>query len=69
MLDEPGHGPADAHPTNAGVAETAGGDSSEFVQSLERGLSVIRAFDAEHPKLSLSEVAAITKLSRAAARR
>ena len=41
----------------------------DFVQSLERGLSVIRAFDAEHPKLTLSEVAASTGLSRAAARR
>ncbi len=42
---------------------------ADFVQSLERGLAVIRAFDGEHPKLSLSEVAAITRLSRAAARR
>ncbi len=42
---------------------------ADFIQSLERGLSVIRAFDAEHPKLSLSEVAASTGLSRAAARR
>ena len=41
----------------------------DFVQSLDRGLSVIRAFDAEHPKLTLSEVAASTGLSRAAARR
>jgi IclR family transcriptional regulator, pca regulon regulatory protein len=41
----------------------------DYVQSLERGLLVIRAFDAEHPKLSLSEVAASTGLSRAAARR
>lgn len=41
----------------------------DYVQSLERGLSVIRAFDADHPKLSLSEVAAATGLSRAAARR
>jgi IclR family pca regulon transcriptional regulator len=41
----------------------------DYVQSLERGLSVIRAFDAEHPKLTLSEVAARTGLSRAAARR
>ena len=40
-----------------------------FVQSLERGLSVIRAFDADHANLSLSEVAAATGLSRAAARR
>jgi IclR family transcriptional regulator, pca regulon regulatory protein len=45
---------------------TADGD---FVQSLERGLAVIRAFDAEHRMLSLSEVAAATGLSRAAARR
>ncbi|HEY7263555.1 MAG TPA: IclR family transcriptional regulator C-terminal domain-containing protein [Trebonia sp.] len=50
-----------------GSDEQAG--DSDFVQSLERGLSVIRAFDAEHPKLSLSEVAALTGLSRAAARR
>jgi IclR family pca regulon transcriptional regulator len=42
---------------------------SDFVQSLERGLGVIRAFDAEHPKLTLSEVARITGLTRAAARR
>lgn len=40
-----------------------------FVQSLARGLSVIRSFDAEHPRLSLSEVAARTGLSRATARR
>jgi IclR family pca regulon transcriptional regulator len=41
----------------------------EFVQSLERGLAVIRAFDAEHPQLTLSEVARVTGLTRAAARR
>ena len=41
----------------------------DYVQSLERGLSVIRAFDADHPKLTLSEVATATGLSRAAARR
>jgi len=41
----------------------------DFVQSLERGLSVIRVFDADHANLSLSEVAAATGLSRAAARR
>ena len=43
--------------------------SSEFVQSLARGLTVITAFDADRPKLSLSEVAVITGLSRATARR
>jgi len=43
--------------------------STEFVASLERGLSVIRAFDADHPSLSLSDVARATGLSRASARR
>lgn len=42
---------------------------TDFVQSLERGLAVIRAFDAEHPQLTLSEVARATGLTRAAARR
>jgi IclR family transcriptional regulator, pca regulon regulatory protein len=42
---------------------------SYFVQSLERGLAVIRAFDAEHPELTLSDVARETGLTRAAARR
>lgn len=40
-----------------------------FVQSLERGLAVIRAFDADRPELTLSEVAKVTGLTRAAARR
>lgn len=42
---------------------------SHFVQSLQRGLDVIRAFDAEHPTMTLSEVARATGLARAAARR
>ena len=41
----------------------------EFVQSLERGLAVIRAFDADHPQLSLSDGARATGLNRASARR
>lgn len=40
-----------------------------FVQSFARGLSVIRAFDAEHPQLTLSEVAARADITRAAAGR
>jgi IclR family pca regulon transcriptional regulator len=40
-----------------------------FVQSLERGLAVIRAFDGDHPQLTLSEVARRSGLTRAAARR
>src|ERR671918_210440 len=42
---------------------------SDHVQSLERGLAVIRAFDAEHRELGLSDVARATGLTRAAARR
>jgi IclR family pca regulon transcriptional regulator len=42
---------------------------TEFVQSLERGLGVIKAFDGDHPALTLSEVAARSGLTRAAARR
>jgi len=44
-------------------------DSPDYVQSLHRGLLVIRTFDAEHPAMTLSEVAARARLSRAAARR
>lgn len=40
-----------------------------YVQSLARGLEVISAFDAEHQRMSLSEVAEATDMSRAAARR
>jgi IclR family pca regulon transcriptional regulator len=40
-----------------------------FVQSLERGLAVIRCFSDERPRLTLSEVSRRTGLSRAAARR
>ena len=43
--------------------------SPDFVQSLERGLAVIRAFGPEQSELTLSEVARITGLTRAAARR
>lgn len=39
------------------------------VQSLARGLAVIRAFDETRPEMTLSEVARITELSRASARR
>lgn len=43
--------------------------SPEFVHSVERGLSVIRAFSRERPELTLTEVAEATGLTRAAARR
>ncbi|WP_369250553.1 IclR family transcriptional regulator C-terminal domain-containing protein [Streptomyces sp. R41] len=40
-----------------------------FVRSFERGLAVIRVFGADHPELTLSEVARACDLTRAAARR
>ena len=40
-----------------------------FVRSFERGLAVIRSFDADHPARTLSEVARACGLTRAAARR
>src|SRR5690242_19673881 len=42
---------------------------SDFVQSLDRGLAVIRAFGPDQERLSLSEVARATGLTRAASRR
>jgi len=49
--------------------ETDAAASADFVQSLARGLAVIRAFDVDNPALSLSEVARRADMPRAAARR
>jgi len=46
-----------------------GDRGGDFVQSLDRGLAVIRAFGPDRERLSLSEVARATGLTRAAARR
>lgn len=43
--------------------------SATSVQSLVRGLAVIRVFGSEHPRMTLSEVARRANLSRATARR
>ena len=43
--------------------------NGEFVTSLARGLQVVRAFDVDHPIMTLSEVAKRTGLTRATARR
>src|SRR5262245_51785452 len=42
---------------------------TEFVASLERGLRVLQTFSREHPQLTLSEVAVLTGLTPATARR
>ncbi|HEX7112069.1 MAG TPA: helix-turn-helix domain-containing protein, partial [Mizugakiibacter sp.] len=44
-------------------------ESADYVQSLARGLMVLRAFDRELPSPSLSQVAERSGLSRAVARR
>jgi IclR family pca regulon transcriptional regulator len=44
-------------------------DRRDYVQSLARGLAVLRAFGGDTPSLSLAGIAARTGLSRAAARR
>jgi IclR family pca regulon transcriptional regulator len=55
--------------SRAGGTEGATERPAAFVQALERGLAVIRAFDGDHPRLTLSDVARQTGLTRAAARR
>ena len=40
-----------------------------FIQSLERGLAIIKAFDESRPQMTVSEVAKVTGLDRASARR
>ncbi|SOE92641.1 transcriptional regulator, IclR family [Burkholderia sp. D7] len=52
-----------------GAAIREGGERTEYVQSLERGLSVIKAFGEKTPRLTLAEVAKSTGLARGAARR
>lgn len=41
----------------------------DYVGALASGLEVLQAFDAEHPRMTLSEVAARTAMDRAKARR
>ena len=53
----------------ASAAAPEDDDRGDFVQSLARGLAAIRAFDAEHPSQTLSDVARRAGVSRAAARR
>ncbi|MGH3519961.1 MAG: IclR family transcriptional regulator domain-containing protein [Haloechinothrix sp.] len=44
-------------------------DEKDYVQSLERGLSVILAFSNHHPQLSLAKLSELTGLSRPTVRR
>ncbi len=65
----PDGGVTAADGAGATAAEVSPARDSDFVQSLDRGLAVIRAFGPDRERLSLSEVARATGLTRAAARR
>jgi IclR family transcriptional regulator, pca regulon regulatory protein len=54
---------------SSSTSEAAAGRERHFVQSLERGLAVIRALSDPGPGLTLADVARHTGLTRAAARR
>jgi IclR family pca regulon transcriptional regulator len=51
------------------VKTAANGRSRDFIQSLQRGLAIIRAFSGERPSMSVSEIAQEIGLTRAAVRR
>ena len=49
--------------------QSADGERQQSLQSLERGMAVIQVFSRERPALTLSEVANLTGITRATARR
>ena len=59
--------PADAMPAPPRAA--SGPQKRDLIAGLEKGLAVIAAFDQDRPRLTMSEVAALCGLTRAAARR
>jgi IclR family pca regulon transcriptional regulator len=63
-------GSAGAEAANTeGARKEGGGKNPEYLSTLERGLRVLKAFDEDHPEMTLSEVAAKTALPPAVARR
>lgn len=56
-------------PQTADSAASPEKPSDSYVQSFARGLSVIRAFNAQHPAQTLTEIAQASGLTRAGARR
>lgn len=73
------HAPNDSQDSQPSAAETQGSTgnagtaaekpSDSYVQSFARGLSVIRAFNAQRPAQTLTEIAQASGLTRAGARR
>ena len=64
-----GAGSPGAARVSAGAEGDAVKPSDAYVQSFARGLAVIRAFNAERPAMTLTEVAEAAGLTRAGARR
>jgi len=68
-------GPTMPRAARPGGGEAPGGNGDgherprEFVQSVERGLAIIRAFGPDAPVQTVSDIAARTGLTRATARR
>jgi IclR family transcriptional regulator, pca regulon regulatory protein len=58
-----------SEPPEDELSEGAPGRPREFIQSLERGLGIIRAFGPDAPEQTVSELASKTGLTRATARR
>jgi len=52
-----------------GIVHAIDESNREFVGTLAKGLSVIRAFGKDSPEMSVAEVARLTAMTRAAARR
>jgi IclR family pca regulon transcriptional regulator len=68
-MDEHLEPPAPAGGPAHDAGESIGPLKRDLVAGLEKGLAVIEAFDQERPRLTISEVAERTGLTRAAARR
>lgn len=64
-----GHPSTRRYSAGVSASEAEPGRPVESVQSLERGLAVIRAFSERNPRMTLSGVAKETGLTRATARR
>src|SRR5581483_11371656 len=58
-----------ARMAEASVGRTHSAARKQSLQSLERGMAVIQIFSRERPALTLSEVARLTGMTRATARR
>lgn len=56
-------------PSEQVTTSAAVGSDRDYVQSLDRGLALLLAFDGEHPDPTLAELAQLTGFSRPAVRR